>query len=106
MERTLTLPYPLAPGAIAWLQVEVGPLAPGQRVRVTTKAGELLGAIAPFGPRERQLAGLHSLPVPAAAIQDGSLSVVVTITEGSNSSRAPTPEEVRNLELLTSDKAR
>jgi len=59
MERTLTLPQPLAVGANAWLEVQVGPLAPGQRVRVTTQAGELLGAISPFGQAERQRAGVY-----------------------------------------------
>lgn len=106
LERTLTLPHALAPGGIAWLQVEVGPLAPGQRVRVTTRDGESIGAVAPFGAGERRLGGRYPLPVPAAAIHDGALSVVVTITDANGSPRAPTPEEVRSLTLQTSDTAR
>jgi hypothetical protein len=100
MERTLTLPHPIAAGAIAWLEVQVGPLAPGQRVRVTTPAGELLGAISPFGPSERQHAGLYSLPVPADAIHDGALSVVIAITEANGPPRTPTPAEVQSVKLL------
>jgi hypothetical protein len=99
MERTLTLPQPLAAGANAWLEVQVGPLAPGQRVRVTTQAGELLGAISPFGQAERQRAGVYSLPIPADAIHDGALSVVVTITQANGPPRAPTPAEVQSLKL-------
>ena len=106
LERTLTLPHALAPGGIAWLQVEVGPLAPGQRVRVTTRDGEQIGAVAPFGAGERRLGGRYPLPVPAAAIHDGALSVVVTITDANGSSRTPTPEEVRSLTLQTSDTAK
>jgi hypothetical protein len=100
MERTLTLPHSLAPGANAWLEVKVGPLAPGQRVRVTTHAGELLGAISPFGRAERQQAGIYSLPVPPDAIHDDALSVVVTIAEANKPPRAPTPAEVQSLKLL------
>ena len=106
MERTLTLPHSLAPGAIAWLEVQVGPLAPGQRVRVTTRAGESLGAISPFGRAERQQAGTYSLPVPPDAIHDDTLSVVVTITEANKPPRAPTPTEVQSLKLLAPDTAR
>jgi hypothetical protein len=101
MERTLMLPHSLAPGANAWLEVRVGPLAPGERVRVTTHAGELLGAISPFGRAERQQAGIYSLPVPPDAIHDDALSVVVTITEANKPPRAPTLAEVQSLKLLT-----
>ena len=106
MERTLPLPHSLGPGAHAWLEVQVGPLGPGQRVRVTTRAGELLGSISPFGPAERQHAGVYSLPVPPDAIHDGALSVVVTITEADGLPRTPTPAEVRSLKLLAPDAAR
>jgi hypothetical protein len=106
MERTLTLPHPLGPGAAAWLEVKVGPLAPGQRVRVTTRDGALLGAIAPFGRAERQQAGVYSLPVPPDAIHDGALSVVVTVTQGNEPPRAPTLAEVQSLTLLPSDGTR
>jgi hypothetical protein len=106
MERTLTLPHSLAPGANAWLEIQVGPLALGQRVRVATQGGALLGAISPFGRAERQQAGTYSLPVPSDAIHDDTLSVIVTVTEANKPARAPTPEEVRSLKLLAPDTAR
>jgi hypothetical protein len=106
MEQTLTLPHPLKPGANAWLEVRVGPLAPGQRVRVTTSSGELIGAIAPFGPAQRRQSGVYSLPVPADAIHDGVLSVNVAVTQSSSPPRAPTATEVQSLRLLASDAAR
>lgn len=106
MERTLTLPHSLDAGANAWLEVQVGPLAPGQRVRVTTPTGELLGAISPFGTAERRHAGVYSLPVPQDAIHAGALSVIVTITEANTPPRAPTPAEVQSLKLLAPGAAR
>jgi hypothetical protein len=106
MQRTLTLPQALAAGANAWLEVQVGPLAPGQRVRVTTETGELIGAIAPFGSAQRRHAGVYALPVPPDAIHDGALSVIVTITETDQSSRTPTAAEVLSLKLQAPGPAR
>jgi hypothetical protein len=103
MERTLTLPHPLKPGANAYLEVQVGPLAPGQRVRVTTQSGEPIGTIAPFGPAARGHAGAYSLPVPPNAITDGTLSLRVTVTRPSAPDRAPTETEVKGLRLLAPD---
>jgi hypothetical protein len=102
MERTLTLPRPLKDGAHAWLEVQVGPLAPGQRVRVTTLSGELLGAISPFGSTERRHSGVYSLPVPADAIRNGALSVRVTITDANKPARTPTDAEVQKPEIADS----
>jgi hypothetical protein len=106
MERTLTLPHSLAPDVNAWLEVQVGPLAPGQRVRVTTQAGELLGAITPFGRTERGQAGTYTLPVPPDAIHGRALSVVVTIVEANKPPRAPTSAQVQSLKLLATGTAR
>jgi hypothetical protein len=106
MEQTLTLQHPLEPGAQAWLEVQVGPLGPGQRVRVTTLAGEPIGTIAPFGPAERQRSGVYSLPVPPDAIHDGVLSVRVTVTQSNAAPRPPAAREVQSLRLRASDTAR
>lgn len=100
MERSFTLAHPLSAGANAWLEVQAGPLAPGQRIRVTTATGEIIGAIAPFGPAQRRHPGIYTLPVPAAAIQNGVLSVRVTVLEGNKPPRAPTAAEVQGLKLL------
>jgi hypothetical protein len=104
MEQTLSLLQPLKAGGSAWLEVQVGPLAPGQRVRVTTSSGELIGAIAPFGPAQRGRSGVYSLPVPPDAIHDGALSVHVTVTQSNVPPRAPTPMEIQSLRLRASDK--
>ena len=103
MERTLTLPHPLKAGANAWLEVRVGALAPGERVRVTTVSGELLGAIAPFGPGERRQGGVYTLPLPADSIHDGTLSVRVSVTQSNAPPRAPAATEVQSLILRAPD---
>jgi hypothetical protein len=103
MKQTLTLPQALAPGTTAWLEVQVGSLAPGQRVRVTTQDGALIGTISPFGRAQRESSGVHALPVPPDAIHAGALSVVVTIVEGSDPPRTPTSAEVQRLRLSPSN---
>lgn len=100
MERTLTLSRPLATGANAFLEVRVGPLAAGHQVRVTTPSGALLGTIAPFGPAARGSGGVYTLSVPADAIRNESLSVRVSIEEGSKPARTPTAAEVQGLTLV------
>jgi hypothetical protein len=106
MEQTLALSHPLRSGDSAWLEVQVGPLAPGQRVRVTTSTGELLGTISPFGPAARQNVGVYSLPVPSDAILNGALSVRVTILDANKPPRAPTAAEVQSLKVMTQDAAK
>jgi hypothetical protein len=106
MEQTLTLSHPLKAGASPWLEVRVGPLTAGQRVRITTLGGELIGTIAPFGPAERQGGGVYSLPVPPDAIHGGALSLRVTVTQSNVPPRAPNATEVQSLRLLAPDAAR
>ncbi|MFE0757094.1 hypothetical protein ACFW16_24255 [Inquilinus sp. NPDC058860] len=92
-ERILALPRPLQPDEIAWLVVEVGPI--GRReVTVLTAAGEIIGVISPFGPRAGLQAGTYALPLPAEAIEDGRVVVLLTITQDGGPERDPTAAEV------------
>jgi hypothetical protein len=106
MEQTFTLSHPLEAGASPWLEVRVGPLTAGQRVRVTTLQGELIGTIAPFGPAARQGGGVYSLRVPPDAIHGDALSVRVTVTQSNVSPRAPNATEVQSLRLIAPDTAK
>lgn len=103
MEQSLTLPHPLKAGASAFLEVQLGPLAPGERVRVTTLSGEPLGTISPFGPAARQSGGVYTLPVPSDAIHDGALSVRLTVTQSNAPPRAPAATEVQGVRLRAPD---
>ncbi len=106
MERTFTLSRPPAGPAGAFLEVEVGALPAGRRVDVTTPSGVPIGTVAPFGPAARGGGGVYTLPVPAGAIRDRTLSVRVTIVGGGEPARAPTAAEVTSLKLLTPDLTR
>lgn len=100
MERRLTLPHPLAPGETAWLKVQVGPLAPGQRIRVTASGGAVLGAVVPFGPGARRAGATYTVPVPTDAIHDAALMVEVMLIEANRPPRDPTAAEVPSVTLV------
>jgi len=95
-EMTLSLPRPLRPGEIAWLEVEIGPIG-RHEVIVSTAAGRDIGVISPFGVRAGQEAGIYPLPVPAEAIEDGHVVVRLSITQAGAPPRDPTGEEVRRV---------
>jgi len=97
-ELTLALPHPLGAGETAFIEVQLGTLAKGRVVTVTTAAGQPLGTISPFGVRPGQNAGTYTLPVPAAAIRDGRLAIRLTISQPGGP-RAPTAQEVRGVKL-------
>jgi hypothetical protein len=92
-EVTLVLPHPLSAGKNAWIEVRVGAIGHNE-VDVTTAAGEEIGTISPFGLRFGQAAGSYTLPVPAGAIQDGKITIRLTIIQPSGAPRAPTMQEV------------
>jgi hypothetical protein len=45
----LTLPRAAADDQAVWLQIQVGVLAPGAVIRVSSSDGELFGSVAPYG---------------------------------------------------------
>jgi hypothetical protein len=98
-ELTLSLPRPLRPGEIAWLEVEIGPI--GRReIIVSTAAGRDIGVISPFGVRAGQEAGTYPLPLPADSIEDGRVVVRLMITQVGAPPRVPTEQEVRRVTVL------
>ncbi|MGF6229113.1 hypothetical protein QFZ27_003068 [Inquilinus ginsengisoli] len=99
-EMTLSLPRPLRPGEIAWLQVEVGRTARGQEVIVATTSGRDIGVISPFAVRAGQEAGTYPLPLPADSIEDGRVVVRLMITQVGAPPRVPTEQEVRRVTVL------
>ena len=104
MERRLDLPHPLAPGSGAFLEIQVGALAPGQRLRVLSMNGAVIGTVAPFGPAARRAVGTYTIPVSPDLIHDGKLFFTVSLVESSRPARDPTTMELRSVSLQVSDK--
>jgi hypothetical protein len=99
-DKTLALPRPLQAGEVAVIEVEVGTLARGQEIHITTASGRELGVISPFGVRSGQEAGIYPLPVPPDAIAGRHLNVHVTVIGNGAQPRAPTPQEVRRVKVI------
>lgn len=97
-EIVLNLPWPIAGGETAFIEVAVGALGRSQRVDIATTAGRSLGVISPFGVRVGQDAGTYTVPVPSDAIRDGRLALRMMIRQG-DTARAPTASEVRSVKL-------
>jgi hypothetical protein len=94
------------PAASARIEVQVGAIARGREIDVTTASGQELGVISPFGVRVGQDGGTFTLPVPADAIRDGRIAVRLTITQYGAPPRPPTAQEVRSVKLIIAGGAR
>lgn len=98
-DKTLLLPRSLQAGEVAVIQVQIGILARGQEIHVTTTSGRELGVISPFGVRPGQTAGTYPIPVPADAIVGRQLVVHISVTESGAPPHAPTAQEVRRIDV-------
>jgi hypothetical protein len=102
---TLTLPRALQPGETAFAEVQLGLLARGLEIEVTTAAGRALGVISPYGVRAGQEAGTYSLPIPSDAIVKGQVAIRLSLNQ-SGHTRAPTAKEVKIVRVKISPAVR
>jgi len=104
-DKTLVLPRALKAGEIAVIEVQVGSIARGQEIHVTTASGRELGVISPYGVRSGHAAGTYPIPVPADAVAGQRLTVHLTVTGNGAVPQAPTPQQVRSVEVVIGDSA-
>ena len=97
-EGVLTLPRPLTAGETAFVEIRVGPTGRG-RIDIRTASGQPVGTVSSFGNRSGQDAGTFTVPVPASAIENGRLALRLAVHPVDGSTRAPTPDEVRDVSL-------
>lgn len=95
----LPLPRPAGPDEELVARVSAGPLKIHQRIVVRIRNGEIAGNVSPFGAQARQTPGVYTIPLPAAAVRDGAVRLLVEIEEKNIPPRAPTADEVRNITL-------
>jgi len=95
---TLVLPRDLNTDEAAAVEVKVGVIARGAQIRIETTSGKLLGVISPYGVRSGDEAGTYPIPVPPEAISNKRVSLRITLSYN-RSKRAPTAQEVRNVQL-------
>jgi hypothetical protein len=102
-ELTLALPRALTAHSAAFVEVQVGRLARGQEIDVTTRSGREVGVISPYGMHDLQNAGGYTLPLPSAAITDNQVILRLTTTPPGQQQRAVTKDEVRSVKLSILD---
>jgi hypothetical protein len=95
----LAAPAAAAQGGAVELRVTAGPLPRGARLVLTTEAGEVLGAVAPFPPGGRS-GSRATVPVPHAALTGGRLRLRLQVAGPGTPPRPPDPGEVERLELV------
>lgn len=95
---TLTLPRALEPGETAFAEVQLGLLARGLEIEVTTAAGRAIGVISPHGVRAGQEAGIYTLPIPSDAIVKGQVALRFSVNQFGHT-RAPTAKEVKSVRV-------
>lgn len=99
-DRTLVLPHALRAGEIAVIEVQVGNIARGQEIHITTNSGRELGTLSAFGVKSGRIAGTYPVPVPSEAVAGRDLAVRLTVTGNGAKPRAPTAREVRSVKVV------
>ena len=102
-DRVLAAPPSMTGQSRLVLQVEVGPLAKGDEVSVTTADGHDLGTISPYGIRSGQAAGTYSIPVPSSLLRRDGLHLRLRILRAGSAPRVPTPTEIIGVRLQATD---
>jgi hypothetical protein len=93
----LTLPRAAADDQAVWLQIQVGVLAPGAVIRVSSSDGELFGSVAPYGAARPARSATYLVPLPKTAVVNGRIRVQLTVEQPGKPGRAPRADEVENV---------
>jgi hypothetical protein len=96
----LTAPHLPGQNEAAQLHVTTGRMPRGAELALLTEQGEILGSVAPFGPRLGGGSITGTVPIPRSEIIDGRLRLKLEVLEPGASPRAPRPGEVENLEII------
>ncbi len=98
----LTLPLARQPAANEMLVIRiwVGAISQGTKIVVRATDQEIAGTIVPFGVRPGQKAGMHTIAVPASAVNDKKVSLRLEVLEkGAKAARAPSRLEIEDAKL-------
>jgi hypothetical protein len=93
----LTLPRAAADDEAVWLQIQIGVLARGAVIRVSSTNGELLGSVSSYGSARGAPSPTYLVPLPKTAVVNGRIRVRLTVDEPGKPSRAPRADEVENV---------
>jgi len=88
------------------VELTLGVLERGDRIRVQTASGKMLGVISTYGIRSGEEAGTYTVPIPAEAVSNNCVSLRITLLYNRNKQRAPTDQELRSVKLQITPRRR
>ena len=94
----LVLPRSLNEDEGLAVELTLGVLERGARIRVQTASGKMLGVISTYGIRSGEEAGTYTVPVPADVVSNNRVSLRITLNYN-REKRAPTDQELRSVKL-------
>lgn len=97
----LALPRTLSAQEGLYLSVQVGVITRGTEIQITTPSGQQIGTVSPFAIRPGQPAGTYVFPLNPNMIQNGHVTVDLSITRPGSPARPPTPDEVPKVSIVT-----
>jgi hypothetical protein len=96
----LAAPRQAGRGEAVQVQIAIGTLPRGARLVLSTENGEILGAVAPFGPPGGRASTVATVPIPRSAMVNGRLRLRLQVVEPGAPPRAPRRSEVERLDLV------
>jgi hypothetical protein len=93
---TLHLPHALMAHQALVATVQLGAVPRGTTILVRTADGRLLGAISPYAIVPGHEAGSYTVPIPADAVKDGEVTLLVGVETSPTLMRAPRTDEVES----------
>ena len=99
--RAVELAVPRAPSSQegVYLSVQVGVITRGTEIEITTPSGKWIGTVSPFAIRPGQPAGTYIFPLDPTLIQNGHITVDLSLTHPGTPTRSPTPDEVPKVSI-------
>ena len=96
----LTVPHAPSPQEGIYLSVQVGVIIRGTEIEIATPSGKWIGTVSPFAIRPGQPAGTYVFPLDPTLIQNGHITVDLSLTRPGMPDRPPTPDEVPKVGIL------
>ncbi len=96
---TLHLPHALMAHQTVVAIVHLGAVPRATTILVQTVDGRLLGTISPYAIVPGQQGGTYMVPIPADAVKDGEVTLLVGVEVSSTLLREPRADEVESVTL-------
>lgn len=97
---TLRLTRPPTAEEAVGLQLTVGSLSAGARIRVLSSAGVVLGTVSPYGASRQKEANSYTIVLPKSAVKGGRVRLHLEVEEPNKAAHPPGLAEVESVRLI------